>query len=275
MTLDSGRGPPADAFLAPRRTLWSRLEADGDDAMSIWGKLLGGAAGFTLGGPIGALIGAVAGHAVDRMREGTGAGAEDGTKQIAFTIGVIVLGAKMAKADGVVTKDEIVAFREVFHVPEHESRNVSRIFNMARRDAQGFEPYARQIAGLFTANREVLEDLLAGLMHIAKADNVIHPGELEYLRQVAAIFGFDEAEFARIRATYLGPDPDDHYTILGVSPEIDDAGLKRAYRSLIKENHPDRLTAQGLPEEFIELANQKLARINAAYEAVAKQRGIG
>ena len=134
--------------------------------MSVWGKILGGAAGFALGGPIGALLGGLAGHAVDKMRAGAEGG--DGTKQIAFTIGVVVLGAKMAKADGVVTPDEIVAFRQVFRVPPEEMKNVGRVFDRARQDAEGFEPYARQIAGLFKGNPAVLEDLLDGLFHIAK-----------------------------------------------------------------------------------------------------------
>ncbi|MDP6705033.1 MAG: TerB family tellurite resistance protein, partial [Alphaproteobacteria bacterium] len=124
--------------------------------MSIWGKIIGGAAGFALGGPIGALLGGLAGHAVDRLAAETDAG--DGSKQIAFTIGVIVLGAKMAKADGVVTRDEVQAFREVFHVPPEEIKNVGRIFDMARKESAGYEPYARQIARLFEDNPEVLED---------------------------------------------------------------------------------------------------------------------
>ena len=242
--------------------------------MSIWGKLLGGAAGFAFGGPLGAMFGGLAGHAVDRIRGEDTNGARDGTKQIAFTIGVIVLGAKMAKADGVVTRDEVDAFRDVFHVPEDELKNVARVFDMARRDSGGYEPYARQIARLFADNPQVLEDLLAGLIHIAKADNVIHPSELEYLRGVAEIFGFDETGFNRIRAMYLAPDPDDPYTVLGLAHDADDDQVKSHYRNLIRENHPDRAMANGLPEEFVDLANEKMAAINAAYERIAKQRGL-
>jgi DnaJ like chaperone protein len=250
--------------------------------MSIWGKILGGAAGFALGGPIGALLGGLAGHAIDRMRaEPTeeGEGGEfprqsEATRQIAFTIGVIALGAKMAKADGRVTRDEIEAFREVFHVPPEEVQNVARVFNMARQDVAGFEAYAKQIARLFRGNREVLEDLLGGLIHIAKADNVIHPKEVDFLRKVAQIFGFSEVEFDRIRAIYLIPEEADPYAILGVSPDISDDELKRAYRALVRENHPDKLFAQGLPQEFIDVANEKLKAINDAYERVAKRRGL-
>ncbi len=241
--------------------------------MSVWGKILGGTAGFMLGGPIGALLGGLAGHAVDKMRE-TPAGSQDGTREVAFTIAVIVLGAKMAKADGVVTKDEIEAFRQVFQVPPQELKNVGRVFNMARHDAAGFEPYARQIGRMFKDNPAVLEDLLDGLFHIAKADNVFHPAEREYLRQVAEIFGFSEAEFARIREAHVGPDASDPYTILGVSREISDAELKAAYRKLVREHHPDTLMAQGLPQEFVDVANDKVAAINDAYDRVTSERGL-
>ena len=244
--------------------------------MSIWGKIIGGTAGFALGGPLGALLGGIAGHAFDKMRErDTGTDEpEDGTKQIAFTIGVIVLGAKMAKADGRVTADEVAAFKEIFRVPPEEMNNVARVFDRARRDAEGFEPYARQIAKLFRSNPAVLEDLLDGLFHIAKADNVIHPNEIAFLERVAAIFGFSEAEFARIRASNIGPDAADPYQIIGVPHDIDDDELKSRYRALIREHHPDRLIAQGMPPEFIEVANDKLAAINDAYDRIAKQRGL-
>lgn len=249
--------------------------------MSIWGKLIGGGLGFALGGPLGALLGGIAGHAVDRMREDEEPEQErleDGrpaaTKKVAFTIGVIVLGAKMAKADGVVTRDEVVAFREVFQVPEDELRNVAHVFNQAKRDATGFEPYARQIAGMFRDTPEVLEDLLAGLMHIARADRVVHPAEITFLKSVAEIFGIDADAYRRLHATYLGPDHEDPYTVLGLDTTASDADVKAAYRRLIKANHPDRVIAQGLPEEFVELANEKLAKINGAYDQVARERGF-
>ena len=165
--------------------------------MSIWGKLLGGTVGFALGGPIGALIGGVAGHAIDKMRSQTPRD-RNGTKEVAFTIGVIVLGAKMAKADGVVTNDEIAAFKDVFRIPPKEMSNVGRVFDRARKEASGYEPYAQQISDLFKESPAVLEDLLDGLFHIAKADKVVHPKEIDFLKGVAHIFRFNEAEFARI-----------------------------------------------------------------------------
>jgi len=263
--------------------------------MSIWGKILGGAAGFALGGPLGALIGAAAGHAIDSLRDvqdglgdaddALGPQEHDGakhdetteraaTRQIAFTIGVIVLGAKMAKADGTVSRIEVEAFKQVFHVPPHEHKNVGRLFDRARRDSEGFEPYARQVAGLFRRRSKVLEELLDGLFHIAKADGTVHAGEIDYLRRVAHIFGFDDHEFERIRAAHLGADKADPYEILGASRDMTDAQIKGLWRRLIRENHPDKLIAKGLPPEFVEIATEKIATINAAYDRIAKERGI-
>ena len=254
--------------------------------MAIWGKILGTAAGFAVGGPLGALLGAAAGHAVDAMRDrGHGdapaleapaseADERSGTRQIAFTIAVIVLGAKMAKADGVVTREEILAFRQVFHVPPDEISSVGRLFDRARRDPHGFEPYANQIAKLFPPGSRILEELLEGLFHIAKADGVVSDEEMSYLQQVADIFGFTEAEFDRIRAGHLGPDQGNPYTILGIARDATDAQVKAAWRKLIRETHPDKLVAEGLPQEFVDLANEKMATINAAYDQIAKERGI-
>ncbi|MDO9460146.1 MAG: TerB family tellurite resistance protein [Alphaproteobacteria bacterium] len=246
--------------------------------MSRWGKFFGAAAGLALGGPLGALLGAVAGHfAVDRDEKSGSANPFDSrgdTNRIAFTIGVIALGAKMAKADGYVSREEVDAFKQVFDVPPDELANVARIFDLARQDVAGYEQYARQIAGMFRTKPRVLEDLLDGLFFIAKADNVFHPREEEFLHSVAGIFGFDDADWTRIRAGHVGPDIADPYVILGVSHDVTDAVLKQSYRRLVRENHPDLLIAQGVPEEFVMVANAKIATINDAYDKVAKQRGM-
>jgi len=244
--------------------------------MSIWGKILGGAAGFAVGGPLGAIIGAVAGHAVDRYRA-TQVEGEDGgdpTRSIAFTIGVIVLSAKMAKADGVVTRDEIDAFKQVFRVPAHETGNVSKVFNQARRDSAGFEPYARQLAGMFRDNPVVLEELLSCLAYIAHADGKLHPSEEQFLHEVSEIFSLSKAAFERATSIRRAPDETDPYQLIGVSRDASDSDIKSAYRKLVIENHPDKLMAQGVPEEFIEVANRKLAAINAAYDTIQKERGF-
>jgi DnaJ like chaperone protein len=256
--------------------------------MSILGAILGGAAGFiALGGPLGALLGAAAGHAIGRFaqrKDDDGAAQAEppidgldpraATRQAAFTIAVIALGAKMAKVDGVVTRDEVDAFKQVFRVPDDEMKTVGRIFDQARKSPLGFEAYAGQIAHMFRNQRPVLEELLDGLFHIAKADGRVPAAELDYLRKVAGIFGFSEHDFERIRAEQLGPDKADPYEILGVGRRSTDSEIKLAYRKLVREHHPDRLIAKGVPKEFIEVANEKLATINAAWDRITKERNI-
>jgi DnaJ like chaperone protein len=238
--------------------------------MSIWGKLGGTAAGFVIGGPIGAAVGAVAGHLLIDRSTMLPTSSDPG---VAFTIAVIALCGKMAKADGIVTPDEEQAFQRVFRVPPGEEANVRRIFNLAQQDTAGFESYARQIANMFRGNPGVLEDVMDGLFEIAKADGVLHPGELRFLETVAEIFGFAPQVFRRIRATHFR-DAADPYVILGVSWEAGDDEIKRTYRMLVKENHPDSLIARGVPPEFEKIANDKLASINAAYEKILEERGI-
>ncbi len=243
--------------------------------MSIWGKLAGAAAGLAIGGPLGALLGGLAGHyAIDKRTEEPGTDTRAARGQIAFTIGVIALSAKMAKADGVVTRDEVDAFKQIFHIPAGELQNVRRVFNLARKDVSGYDGYAKQIASMFRDNPGVLEDLFDGLFHIAKADGVIHPKEVEYLENVGEIFGFSPGEFDRIRASHLGPEKSDPYLVLGVDRSISDEDLKKAYKRMVRENHPDALVGRGVPEEFVDLANDKLAAINEAYDRIAKERGL-
>ena len=187
--------------------------------MSILGKILGGAAGLAIGGPIGALIGAVAGHfAVDQKDEDDGPPRrddEDVTRQIGFTIGVIALGAKMAKADGVVTPEEIAAFRRVFHTAPDEEKNVARLFNQAKRDVAGFESYGHQLSRMLRDSPLVLEQVLDCLFVIATADGKVTGDELHFLERVAEIFEIGTGEFARIRETHMGPDESNPYTVLG------------------------------------------------------------
>ncbi len=239
--------------------------------MSVWGKLAGAAAGLAVGGPIGALLGGVAGHyVIDRDQE------EDasGEGQVAFTVGVIALGAKMAKADGVVTMDEVNAFKEVFKVPEGEMKNVARVFNLAKQDMAGYEAYAEQLAGMFKGNRKVLEDVLEGLFHIAKADDELHPREEEFLAGVAKRFGLTETEFAYVKARHVISNKRNPYDVLGIAPSISNDELKSHYRRMVAESHPDKLIARGVPKEFVVIATERIAAINEAYEQIAKERGM-
>lgn len=223
-------------------------------AMSIWDRI-----SATLAGGLDSVA--------DIFRRG------EPEHQLAFTVGVIALGAKMAKADGVVSIEEVTAFKEVFTVSDTELPNVARVFNAAKRDVAGFEFYARQLERLFRNRKEVLENVMDGLFHIAKADQIIHPDELAYLEAVASHFQFDEDCFSRIKARHVidGIDP---YVILGIDRGASNDEVKIHYRKLVAEMHPDRMVAKGLPEEAIEIANRTLASINAAYDEIAKARRL-
>ncbi len=194
-------------------------------------------------------------------------------EQVAFTIGVIALGAKMAKADGFVSAAEVAAFKQVFTVRDDELQNVARVFNLAKQDVAGYDAYARRLGRLFKDKPEVLETVMDGLFHISKADTVVTPPELEFLRSVSDIFGFDEKCFARIKARHMIDDLSP-YVILGVEPDASEQEIKDWYRKLVREVHPDKLVAKGMPEEAIDLATKSLATINAAYEEIRKERGF-
>ncbi len=190
-------------------------------------------------------------------------------RSVAFTIAVIALGAKMAKADGHVTRDEVTAFREVFHIPRHEEPNAARVFDLARQDVAGFDAYARRIAGMFGAGADALVDLIEGLFYVAVADGEYHPKEDDFLHEVAEIFGIGERQFRSIRTRFV-PDADpDPWHVLGL-PEtatLDEA--KSAWRALVRESHPDRMIARGLPEEAIRIAERRLIAINRAWEEIS------
>jgi DnaJ like chaperone protein len=237
--------------------------------MSIWGKLAGAAAGLAVGGPIGALAGGLAGHfIVDRDSD---APAE---KQVAFTIGVIALGAKMAKSDGRVTVDEVHAFKRVFKVPGEDEKNVARVFDLAKQDVAGFEAYAKQLAGLFKDDPGMLHNVLEGLFHIAEADGTLPQAEQDYLAAVAKHFGIPNAEFRYILARHTPPEQRNPYDVLGITPAATDDVLRAHYHKLMQDNHPDKLVARGMPQEMINIATKKVAAINEAYAEIRKERGL-
>lgn len=237
---------------------------------SFWGALGGGGIGFALGGPLGALLGAMAGHVlVDRE----GAPFGPAPKQLIFTTGLVALAAKMARADGVVTRDEIAAFHRIVAVPPEERARIEKLFDLAKQTSAGFESYAAQIAQSFQDEPALLEDVLDGLFLIAAADGAIHEDEHAYLAAVASIFGIDAAGFARIEARHIRR-RDDPYLVLGATREMSDAELKRRHRTLVIENHPDREIARGLPAEAVGIATRRLAAINAAWDAIGRERGF-
>lgn len=244
--------------------------------MSFWGKLGGAASGWALGGPLGAIAGALAGHyLVDRDADPEAAAAEErDSRGLAFTIGVIALSAKMAKADGVVAPVEVAAFRKIFAIEDKDLQEVQDVFDRATYDVAGFESYARQLRGLFKAEPATLEDVLHGLAHIAAADGAIHEAEVRYLNQVGDLFGMDRPSLRRAFGRYVRLPADDPYEILGADPSASDAELKRRHRALAAENHPDRAVARGLPAEAVGIATSKLAAINAAWDAIRSERAL-
>ena len=235
--------------------------------MSIWDKLAASTE-LAIGGRIGALLDGMKGDRVvdpDRDRP---------ENQVAFTVGVIALGAKMARADGFGTRDEVFAFKEAFKVSDAEMKHAARVFNLAKRDVAGYETYAEELVIVFKGNRKLLEDVLDGLFHIAKADEALHPEEEQFLGQVAKRFGFTDTEFGHVKARHVIAAKRNPYDVLGVKPSISDEELMSHYRRLLADNHPNKLIARGVPEEFVTIATEKIVTFNEAYGAIAKQRGI-
>lgn len=233
--------------------------------MTVWQKISG----------IATAVGDAGGSVLHELAGVLGLGREGAApeKSVVFTIAVIALSAKMAKADGAVSPSEVDAFRRVFQFSPEEAGNVERVFNLAKQDVAGYEAYADQVATLLKDERRLLQHVLEGLMHVAAADGGLHPREDEYLKAVSDRFGFSDSEFRFLRARFVR-DCDNPYDVLRLDPKATNAEIKAQYRQLVLNNHPDRLMATGVPAEFIDLATRKLAAINAAYEVIAKERGL-
>lgn len=264
------------------------------------GKVVGGVLGLVMGGPAAALVGFVLGHIHDtsparvysRQKQSSSShqndalfprSFSDSLQQATFTIGVIVLGAKMAKADGRVSREEIAAFRRVFHFANASTAEISRIFDQARQTTSGYEPYAARLAQVFRRHPAVLEEVLTGLFFVAIADQTgLSMPKVVFLRRVATIFGFTETDFFRIAARSGVRLPgqtqavkrDESFAVLGLPETASNQDIKRTYRVLIRKHHPDKLASQGLPPELMAQATEKMKRINAAYATICKARGI-
>jgi DnaJ like chaperone protein len=228
--------------------------------MSLWTRISDALAALAKGEGLTAVF--------DKMRTAP-------ERSVAFTIAVIALSAKMAKADGLVTRDEVTAVREVFQIAAADEKAAARVFNMAREDVAGFEDYATRIARMFRAEGKpcgtdsVLCDLMEGLFHIATADGEYHPGEDAFLARVAEIFGMEEAAFRRMRARYVSEADPDPYTVLGVSDTTPLDEIRAIWRAEVRATHPDVMLARGVPEEAVRLAEKRLIAINRAWEEIA------
>ncbi len=190
-------------------------------------------------------------------------------RSVAFAIAVIALGAKMAKADGLVTRDEVTAFREVFQIAQDDEAGAARVFNLARQDVVGFEDYAQRIKTMFGTETDTLFDLMEGLFHIAVADGVYHPNEDVFLERVAQIFEIPDAQFQVLRSRFVPDAKPDPYAVLGVNPNAPIDEIRKHYRALVRDMHPDRMIARGVPQEAIKLAEKRLSDINHAWEEIS------
>lgn len=257
--------------------------------MAIWGKVIGGMAGLFMGGPFGAVMGAALGHAADQggagrfrmpasfgMNPGRMAAMLGGRDQI-FAVGVVVLSAKVAKCDGVVTRQEIDAFKRQFRIPPESVKDIGRLFDQARDSQESFLPYARQIGDAFADNPGVLEDVMTALFAIARADGEVNGRETDILRQIHGQFGLSAQAWERATgaAPRFRPEPtDDAYGVLGVPRTATNEEVRTAWKNLVRANHPDSLAARGVPAEFVASATDKVAGINAAYDRVKRERGL-
>lgn len=259
--------------------------------MGYWGKIIGGVAGFAVGGPMGAVVGAALGHAADsgampdlRQQFASHVGwnparvaAMFNRRDQLFAICVVVLSAKLAKCDGAVKREEIDAFKRQFRIPPEAVRDIGRLFDHARDSTESFESYAVQLGEAFADNRGMLEDVLSALFVIARADGPINGREQDFLRRTHRSLGLDQTAWDRARGAMPRQpvtDEPDAYVVLGVARSASAEEIRATWKRLMRENHPDSLAARGVPAEFIARANEKVARINAAWDRIKRERGL-
>jgi len=239
--------------------------------MSIWGSLIGGFVGFSFAGPIGALIGSMVGGRISSARK-SGFQRSFAPPQQIFAIALIILTAKLAKADGQVSKEELIAIKNKLRIPEHEIDQVGKIFNKAKEDSLGYEPYAQQIAQIYKNNLAVLDEVINILFYIAEADGKVSESEIAMIKNIAIIFGISQSQFEGIRESRKSSDKLNPYIVLGCSSNDDFATVRKKYLQLSKEHHPDILMNKGVPKEVIEESKKKMRAINSAFDQIEKMK---
>ena len=241
--------------------------------MSIWGSLIGGMVGFSLGGPFGMLLGSLIGGKISRARsrDGGNFGSFAQPQQI-FALSLIVLSAKLSKADGQVSKEELIAVKEKLKIPENEIENVGKIFNKAKEESAGYEQYAKQISQIYTNNPSVLEEVINILFYIAESDGEVSQSELVMIQNIAQIFGLNQSQFDSIKESRKSSDKLNPYIVLESKPEEDLQSIRKKYLKLSKEHHPDILISKGVPKEVIEESKKKMRAINSAWDQIQKIR---
>tara|TARA_B100000029_G_scaffold407388_1_gene408296 strand:+ start:2188 stop:2910 length:723 start_codon:yes stop_codon:yes gene_type:complete len=236
--------------------------------MSIWGSLIGGMIGLSLGGPFGMLLGSVIGSKISRSRS-KGFKSFVNPQQV-FALSLIVLSAKLSKADGNVSKEELIAVKDKLRIPENEIDQVGKIFNKAKEESSGYEPYAQQISKIYKGNLNVLEEVINILFYIAESDGKISPKELSMIEHIAQIFNINQAQFKSIQESRKSSDKLNPYVVLESNPDDDLSTIRKKYLILSKQHHPDLLLSKGVPQEVIEESKKKMRAINNAWDQIQK-----
>ncbi len=237
--------------------------------MSIWGSLIGGMIGFSLGGPFGMLLGSLLGGKISRSRSAAGFSAINQGQRM-FALSLIVLSAKISKADGQVSKEELIAVKDKLKIPENEIDQVGKIFNKAKEESTGYEPYAQQIAQFYKGNINVLEEVINILFYIAESDGEVSKSEIEMIENIAKIFGLSEKQYLSIKESRKGTDKLNPYVVLESKPDDDLSEIRKKYLLLSKQHHPDLLLSKGVPQEVIEESKNKMRAINNAWDQIQK-----
>ena len=238
--------------------------------MSIWGSLIGGMVGFSLAGPFGMLLGSLIGGKISRARSAAGNFGTFAQPQQIFALSLIVLSAKLSKADGQVSKEELIAVKNKLKIPENEIEQVGKIFNKAKQESTGYEPYAQQIAQIYKNNPNVLEEVINILFYIAEADGNVSKSELDMMQHIAQIFGLNQVQFNAIKESRKSSDKLNPYIVLESKPEENLQTIRKKYLQLSKEHHPDLLISKGVPQEVIAESKKKMRAINSAWDQVQK-----
>ncbi|MFT8895432.1 MAG: TerB family tellurite resistance protein [Acetobacter sp.] len=275
--------------------------------MAIWGKLFGTVAGFAVGGRMGAVLGAALGHAADRgslLEPPTGGwsdhwaaraapdpnsaaafvaaklAAVTGKKDQLYALCTVLLCAKLAKCDAPVNRKEINAFKSRLRIPPENEPEVGRLFDLARQRTDDYERFARELGQAYRDDQLMLEDLLGVLFFVARADcakdEALHPAEIRFLKNVHKAFGLSAGAWSRAEGGRSRPAMAENaaYQVLGVSIDASNDEIRTTWRTLVRANHPDALSARGAPQHEIEAAVVRIASINAAWDVIKRDRGL-
>ena len=259
--------------------------------MSWWGKALGGAFGFMIGGPLGALMGIAFGHSFDRgmgKLDSAEWGADQERIQAAFFTATFSVMGYIAKADGRVTSDEIrlaEAVMDRLGLDSEMRKSAKRLFNEGKSDDFPIDDIMQQFRGEVHRRTTLIQMFLEIQLQAAYADGVMHPSEKQALRNICEHLGIPPAQLDRLEemlragfgragfdAAAAETSMQDAYRLLGVDESVSDAELKKTYRRMMSQHHPDKLVAKGLPEQMIRDATEKTQQIKAAYELIRDSR---